>query len=101
MKQSLIHIGIAASLILTINQAQAQGSVANNSEQLTQEQPADKAQGKRHHRGKPPQTAIDACLKKTAQTSCSFQGPKELEFGVCEDTPDKQYFACKPERKKQ
>ncbi len=99
MKQFIILFSIAAaSLMLIITPAQAQESVNNNSEQVTQDQTANKPEEKMRQGGKPPQTAIDACVDQTAQTKCSFQGPKELEFGVCEDTPDKKYFACKPDR---
>ena len=48
--------------------------------------------------GKPPQTAILACSDIAESTQCSFQGPRGLESGSCEHTPDKQYFACKPAR---
>jgi len=48
--------------------------------------------------GKPPQTAILACSDIAENTQCSFQGPRGLESGYCEHTPDKQYFACNPSR---
>jgi len=58
---------------------------------------------KKHRTGKPPQHAIESCLTLSENNSCSFQGPNFSELGVlengtCEFTPDKQYFACKPER---
>lgn len=51
--------------------------------------------------GKPPTKAIESCLNKQENSVCSFQGPRfsvhtEIEKGVCEFTPDKQYFACNP-----
>lgn len=49
-----------------------------------------------HHLAKPPQEAIDACLDEVAKTQCRFEGPKGLELGLCEYTPDEQYFACNP-----
>ena len=48
--------------------------------------------------GKPPQSAILACSDIAENTQCSFQGPRGMESGACEHTPDKQYFACNPSR---
>jgi len=48
--------------------------------------------------GEPPQAAILACSDIAENTQCSFQGPRGLESGACEHTPDKQYFACNPSR---
>jgi len=48
--------------------------------------------------GKPPQAAILACSDIAENMQCSFQGPRGLESGACEHTPDKQYFACNPNR---
>ncbi|WP_019617010.1 hypothetical protein [Psychromonas ossibalaenae] len=100
MKQPIMLISLAAaSLLMTLSPAQAQTTAADNSEQVTQESNNRKPKSKGPQTGKPPQTAIDACLQQTATAQCSFQGPKEIESGVCENTPDKQYFACKPDRK--
>jgi len=52
----------------------------------------------KHQHGKPPQSAIDICLSKKEKHTCEFLGPQENERGTCEFTPDKQYFACKPNR---
>jgi hypothetical protein len=47
----------------------------------------------------PPKESLEACISKQEGTICSFIGPRdEKESGVCEYTPDNQYFACKPER---
>ncbi len=67
---------------------------ANNSHDLNNQKPLEKRRG-----GKPPQPAIDICLSQKESSLCVFQGPRSLEEGVCEFTPDKQYFACKPDRK--
>lgn len=48
--------------------------------------------------GKPPQPAIDICLSKKENNTCQFHGPQQNERGTCEFTPDKQYFACKPNK---
>lgn len=47
----------------------------------------------------PPQEAIDACSGKAEGDACQCRGPRgEEEAGVCASTPDKKYFACRPER---
>jgi len=48
----------------------------------------------------PPQAAQDACSGKTEGSVCSTVGPMGTESGVCEYTPDKKYFACKPDSMK-
>ncbi len=63
--------------------------------------PAINAGDKKHPTGKPPQSAIDACTNKPVKTQCEFIGPRETKTGFCEMTPDEQYFACNPTRKKQ
>jgi len=47
---------------------------------------------------KPPQEAINACKMKPVNSQCDFFGPKKQEFGFCEHTPDKAFFACRPEK---
>lgn len=44
----------------------------------------------------PPKSAIDACVGKNAGDACECKGPRGNEAGVCEYTPDKKYFACRP-----
>ncbi len=51
-----------------------------------------------HRGGKPPPQAIASCVDVSEQSACSFQGPRTLDRGICEFTPDKQYFACNPSR---
>ncbi len=65
----------------------------NQDEGNNNQSPMSKPRG-----GKPPQEAINICLSKSENSSCSFQGPKTAENGFCEFTPDKQYFACNPTR---
>jgi len=48
--------------------------------------------------GKPPQMAISVCTGKVAKSPCVFQGTRGSESGFCEDTPDKKFFACNPNR---
>ena len=47
-----------------------------------------------------PQTAQDACSGKTEGDVCQAHGPQGIESGKCEYTPDKKYFACKPDSMK-
>lgn len=44
----------------------------------------------------PPEAAIIVCVDKEIASQCSFKGPREVENGYCEYTPDKEYFACSP-----
>lgn len=47
----------------------------------------------------PPESAISACEGKEDQASCTMEGRRgESVTGVCENTPDDKYFACKPSR---
>jgi len=46
----------------------------------------------------PPQSAIDACAGKTEGTACEVSTPEGTKAGDCAYTPDKKYFACRPER---
>ncbi len=48
----------------------------------------------------PPQAAQDACSGKTEGSVCSVVGSTGTESGVCEYTPDKKYFACRPDSMK-
>jgi hypothetical protein len=41
----------------------------------------------------PPQFAIDACKGKSEGATCQTD---KVGAGVCDYTPDKKYFACKP-----
>jgi len=45
----------------------------------------------------PPQSAIDACTSKSEGTSCEVSTPQGTRSGICAYTPDKKYFACKPD----
>lgn len=61
---------------------------------------ADSATGGRPSGGpggngmQPPQEAISACFGKSAGDSCQAG---RAGAGVCEYTPDKKYFACRPD----
>ena len=60
-------------------------------------------QGQQHHQGRangpsrtPPDSAISACSGKPEGTACEVTGPNGTKQGVCAYTPDKKYYACKP-----
>lgn len=44
----------------------------------------------------PPQVAIDVCTGKSEGTSCEFTDPRGSKTGTCVYTPDKKYYACRP-----
>ena len=46
----------------------------------------------------PPQVAIDACAGKSDGTSCEVSTPDGNKVGDCAYTPDKKYFACRPQK---
>ena len=56
-----------------------------------------------HHQGRapgasrvPPDSAISACSGKSEGTACEVTGPNGAKQGVCAYTPDRKYYACKP-----
>jgi len=44
----------------------------------------------------PPDSAISACSGKSEGTAYVVTGPNGSKQGVCAYTPDKKYYACKP-----
>ena len=46
----------------------------------------------------PPQSAIDNCVGKSEGTACEVSTPEGTKTGDCAYTPDKKYFACRPQR---
>ena len=44
----------------------------------------------------PPDSAISVCSGKAEGTACEITGPNGAKQGVCAYTPDKKYYACKP-----
>ncbi len=105
-----LFILVSVSLLFLSKSSLAQESNVDKTEQTTQQQsninkpPRERMANNDGNRkpttGKPPQSAIDACLNKPVKTQCEFMGPRATETGFCEMTPDEQYFACKPMRKK-
>ena len=60
-------------------------------------------QGPQQHQGRatgasriPPDSAISACSGKAEGTACEVTGPNGTKQGVCAYTPDRKYYACKP-----
>ncbi len=48
----------------------------------------------------PPASAISACEGQEEGASCTVEGRNGKEVaGQCTTSPDKKYFACKPERR--
>ncbi len=46
----------------------------------------------------PPEESQTACTGKAENSPCSFIGPQGEANGTCAYTPDRKYFACRPER---
>ena len=47
--------------------------------------------------GQPPKEAIEACVGEEEGTTCTVETPRgDTLEGTCQDTPNKQHFACKP-----
>lgn len=44
----------------------------------------------------PPEIAISVCKGKSEGTACEMSGPNGNKTGTCVYTPDKKYFACRP-----
>ena len=60
-------------------------------------QPQGGGNGQRGPGGQPPQEAISACDGQEEGASCSFDTPRgDTAEGTCQNTPDGEYFACKP-----
>ncbi|MBF0486563.1 MAG: hypothetical protein HQK98_00240 [Nitrospirae bacterium] len=49
----------------------------------------------------PPQAAIDACTGKSDGTACNMNTPGGAVTATCAYTPDRKYFACRPNDMKQ
>lgn len=52
-------------------------------------------------KGTPPQEAITVCQNEIEGAECSIDTPRgDTLTGTCQNTPDKKYFACKPNHDK-
>ncbi len=83
--------------LITLGAITIQAAETNTPKPIAQ-QPDDTKN--RPKAGKPPEEAITVCLNKAEKTQCEFSSPKGTEIGLCETTPDQQYFACNPKRNK-
>jgi len=59
-------------------------------------QPPQTEEGRREMKA-PPKEAIEACAGKKPSDVCECNGPRGVMKGTCEYTPDKKYFACRPD----
>ncbi len=82
---------------ITVETISLQAAETNTSRPVAQQPDENKNRPKA---GKPPEAAITACLNKAEKAQCDFNSPKGTEMGLCETTPDQQYFACNPKRDK-
>jgi hypothetical protein len=86
--------GLIFGLILLSGTAFAEISPENSSSPH-QEQQQNKGRANGPSRT-PPDSAISACSGKPEGTACEVTGPNDTKQGVCAYTPDKKYYACKP-----
>ncbi len=98
MKQITITLVITTiTTLISLGAISIQAAGINTSKPVA-DQPEDT--NNRHKTGKPPEEAITVCLNKAEKTQCEFSSHKGTEIGLCETTPDQQYFACNPKRNK-
>jgi hypothetical protein len=92
IKNTLFFLFFAVCLTTTSYAADARDSSQNNT-------PPPPPQGEKKGPPKaPPQAAIDACSGKNEGDTCECKDPKgKTESGICAYTPDKKYFACRPD----
>lgn len=85
-KLMMIQLGIAFSM-LVMGGAWAQ----------TESNEQDKGRPPRH--GPPPAEALSICEGQSDGAACKFVTPHGDEVsGICENTPQGDFFACKPDR---
>lgn len=81
---------------MVIGQGQQQGGQAPSQNQSMQQLPMEQSQPSGGQQGQPPQQAIDACVGKSASSSCSVQTPQGSLSGVCRNPPNSSSLACIP-----
>ncbi|MCP4410985.1 MAG: hypothetical protein GY808_00190 [Gammaproteobacteria bacterium] len=90
-------------VITTITALLTLGAISIQAEEINTSQPVAPQPDDTKNRpkaGKPPEEAITVCFNKAEKTQCEFSSHKGTEIGLCETTPDQQYFACNPKRNK-
>ena len=94
MKTNKSALGLILGLLLLAGNAFAENSPDNCSlPPQGQQQQQGRANGPSRT---PPDSAISACSGKSEGTACEVTGPNGTKQGVCAYTPDKKYYACKP-----
>lgn len=86
--------GFILGMLLLADNAFAENSMGYNSPP-----PQGQQQNKGQQNGAsrvPPDSAISACSGKSEGTACEVTTPNETKQGVCTYTPDRKYYACKP-----
>lgn len=69
----------------------------NSQPQQQQGQQGQPPQGQQNGASRvPPEIAISVCAGKSEGTACEMSGPNGNKTGTCVYTPDKKYFACRP-----
>ena len=94
MKTNTSGLGLILGLLLLAGNACGESSTNFNSQQQSGQQ---QNQGQQNGASRvPPDSAISACSGKSEGTVCEITGPNGTKQGVCAYTPDKKYYACKP-----
>jgi len=88
-----LGLGFMFGLILLSGTAFAEISTDNGSLPPQGQQQQGRANGPSRT---PPDSAISACSGKSEGTACEVTGPNGTKQGVCAYTPDRKYYACKP-----
>ena len=95
MVTNTIGFGFVLGMLIVSGSAFAQNPDENNSN--------PPVQGQRENQGRangasrvPPESAISSCKSKSEGTACEVSGPNGTKQGICVYTPDKKYFACRP-----
>ena len=94
MVTTKMGLGLMLGMLLLAGNACAESTLdMSGSPTQGQQQNQGKAQGGGRI---PPDSAISACSGKSEATACEFIGHNGAKQGVCAYTPDKKYYACKP-----
>ena len=94
MLTNKMGLGLIVGMLLLAGNAFAETSTDNS---------GSPPQGQQQNQGRtngasriPPDYAISACSGKSEGTACEVTGSNGTKQGVCAYTPDKKYYACKP-----
>ncbi len=88
---------IRTGLILGLLLVSSNTFAAYYNSQPQQPQQGQPPQGQQNGASRvPPEIAISVCKGKSEGTTCEMSGPNGNKTGTCVYTPDKKYFACRP-----